>query len=109
MPNEKPMPIQSRKLDSSAPDFVRQLNAVLAFESEQDEAIDRAAAEILAQVKARGDEAVLEYTHRFARVAANSVAALEIGAGELQSALAQLPPASRAALQTAADRVRSYH
>jgi len=103
------MPIQIRHLDSSAPDFIAQLQAVLAFESEQDEAIDRAAAEILAQVKARGDEAVLEYTHRFDRVAANSVAALEIGAGELQSALAQLPPARRAALQTAADRVRSYH
>src|SRR3569623_1627514 len=103
------MPIQIRHLDSSAPDFIAQLQAVLAFESEQDEAIDRAAAEILAQVKARGDEAVLEYTHRFDRVAASSVAALEIGAGGLQSALAQLPPARRAALQTAADRVRSYH
>src|SRR3569833_112322 len=109
MPNEKPMPIQIRKLDSSAPDFVRQLNAVLAFESEQDEAIDRAAAEILAQVKARGDEAVLEYTNKFDRLTAKSVAALEIGKDELQSALEQLPPARRAALEAAAERVHRYH
>lgn len=103
------MPIHIRHLDSSAPDFVAQLHAVLAFENGQDEAIDRAAAAILAQVKARGDEAVLEYTNRFDRLAAYSVAALEIGADELRSALAQLPPARRAALQTAAERVRSYH
>ena len=109
MPNEKPMPIQIRKLDSSAPDFVRQLNAVLAFESEQDEAIDRAAAEILAQGKARGDEAVLEYTNKFDRLTAKSVAALEIGKDELQSALEQLPPARRAAFEAAAERVHRYH
>jgi histidinol dehydrogenase len=103
------MPIQIRKLDSSAPDFALQLRSVLAFEAAEDEAIDQAAARILAEVKARGDAAVLQYTKQFDRLDAGSVAALEIGHAELRAALDSLPAARRAALQTAADRVRAYH
>jgi histidinol dehydrogenase len=101
--------IQIRKLDSSAPDFKSQLAAVLAFEASEDEAIDRAAAQILADVKARGDAAVLDYTNRFDKLGADSVAGLEIGQEELRAALDNLSPVRRTALQTAADRVRAYH
>ena len=101
--------ITIRKLDSTAQDFKPRLAAVLAFEAGEDEAIDRAAAQILADVKARGDAAVLDYTNRFDKLAASSVADLEIGQDELRAALNNLPPARRAALQTAADRVRAYH
>lgn len=103
------MSIQIRKLNSTAPDFKAQLSAVLAFEASEDDAIDRAAAQILADVKARGDAAVLEYTNRFDKLTATSVASLEIGQEELRAALASLTPARRTALQTAADRVRGYH
>jgi histidinol dehydrogenase len=103
------MSIQIRNLDSTDPDFTAQLSAVLAFEAGEDEAIDRAAAGILADVKARGDAAILEYTNKFDRVGANSVAALEIKQKELQATLDQLSPNRRAALQAAADRVRAYH
>jgi histidinol dehydrogenase len=103
------MPIQIRKLDSTDPQFNEQLNAVLAFQASEDEAIDRAAARILADVKARGDAAVLSYTNQFDHLGAASVAALEIGQAELRTALNQLSPSRRAALQTAADRVHAYH
>jgi histidinol dehydrogenase len=103
------MSIQIRKLDSGAADFEAQLRAVLAFEASEDEAIDQAAARILADVKASGDAAVLEYTNRFDRLDAGDLAALEIGQAELQNALNNLPAQRRAALQTAADRVRAYH
>jgi histidinol dehydrogenase len=103
------MSIQIRKLDSIDPDFKAKLAAVLAFEASEDEAIDQAAARILADVKARGDAAVLEYTNRFDRLNARNVATLEITQGELQKALDSLPAVRRAALQTAADRVRAYH
>ncbi|MFC5472936.1 histidinol dehydrogenase [Paraherbaspirillum soli] len=103
------MSITIRKLDSAMPDFNAQLRAVLAFEASEDDAIDQAAARILADVKARGDAAVLEYTNRFDRLNAGSVATLEIGQQELQAALAGLSPTRRDALQTAADRVRAYH
>jgi histidinol dehydrogenase len=101
--------IQIRKLDSTDSDFKARLSAVLVFEASEDEAIDRAAAQILADVKARGDAAVLEYTNRFDKLDAGSVAALEIPQSELRAALEGLPAARRAALQTAADRVRAYH
>jgi histidinol dehydrogenase len=103
------MSIQIRKLDSEAADFEVQLRAVLAFEASEDEAIDQAVARILADVKARGDTAVLEYTNRFDRLDVGDLAALEIRQAELQSALNNLPAQRRAALQTAADRVRAYH
>ena len=103
------MTIQIRKLDSGAADFKAQLSAVLAFEASEDEAIDRAAAQILADVKARGDAAVLEHTNRFDKLSASAVSALEIGREELHRALAGLSAERRNALQTAADRVRAYH
>jgi histidinol dehydrogenase len=103
------MTIQIRSLDSSHADFRAQLSAVLAFDASEDAAIDQAAAGILADVKARGDAAVLDYTNRFDRLSAATLASLEIPQHELQAALEQLVPARRAALQAAADRVRSYH
>lgn len=103
------MSVRIRKLDSTAADFSRDLSAVLAFEASEDEAIDHAAARILADVKARGDAAVLDCTRQFDKVEAATLSALEIGKDALHAALAGLPAARRAALQTAADRVRSYH
>lgn len=102
-------PITLRRLDSREAGFRDKLKAVLAFEASEDEAIDRAAAAILADVRARGDAAVLEYTNRFDKLAADSVAALELPRAELQAALQSLDPRRRDALQAAAGRVRSYH
>ena len=101
-----------RKLDSTAPDFKQQLTKLLAFEAETDDAIESAVARILADVKARGDAAVLEYTNKFDRIpggGAASMAAFDLTQQELQDALASLPEAQRAALQTAADRIRVFH
>jgi histidinol dehydrogenase len=103
------MSIKIRKLDSSAPDFQKSLHAVLAFEASEDEAIERSVAQILNDVKARGDAAVLEYTNRFDRVEAKSVEALELPMSELEAALESLEPKRRAALEAAAARVRGYH
>jgi histidinol dehydrogenase len=100
-----------RKLDSTAVDFKQQLTKLLAFEAETDDAIESAVAKILADVKARGDAAVLEYTNKFDRIpgGAASMAAFDLRQDELQAALASLPEAQRAALQTAASRIRVFH
>lgn len=103
------MAIQIRRLDASTPDFKEQLAAVLAFESEENEAIDRAATNILSDVKTRGDAAVLEYTQRFDRTKASTVSALEISLENCHKILLNLPEPRRVALQTAADRVRAFH
>ena len=101
--------ISIKRLSSRDADFNSRLDALLAFESAQDESIDRTVAAILADVKARGDAAVVEYTNRFDRLAVDSVAQLELSPGELQNALDGLPGDQREALEAAASRVRSYH
>ncbi|WP_414450479.1 histidinol dehydrogenase [Burkholderia sp. 22PA0099] len=103
------MSIKIRKLDSSNDGFHADLRAVLAFEAGEDEAIERSVAGILADVKARGDAAVLDYTNRFDRLNATSVAALELRQDMLEAALEGLEPKRRAALEAAAARVRGYH
>jgi len=103
------MTIQIRKLDSSDDGFNTALRAVLAFEASEDEAIERSVAQILADVKTRGDAAVLDYTHRFDKLEAHSVAELELPQAELQAALDGLEPKRRAALEAAAARVQAYH
>lgn len=97
------------RLDTTDADFSRKLTSLLAFEASEDEAIDRAAAQILASVKTSGDTAVLEATNRFDRLNASSVAALELTQEEMQAALASLNIERRTALETAAARVRAYH
>jgi histidinol dehydrogenase len=97
------------RLSTRAPGFDARLAVLTALEASQDEAVDRAVAAIVADVRARGDAAVLEYTQRFDRVAAASVAALEIPVAERERALAGLDPAVRDALATAAARIRGYH
>ena len=101
--------IKLRRFSSADADFDSKLKALLAFETAQDDSIDEIVANILKDVKKRGDAAVLEYTNRFDKTNAQSLLELEIPQAELVAALNGLPAAQREALQTAADRVRSYH
>ncbi len=98
-----------RRLDTAQPDFDARLAQLLAFESAQDPQVDATVAAILADVRQRGDAAVLEYTRKFDRVEAKSVKELEVPRAEQARALKQLPAAQRDALTAAADRVRTYH
>ncbi|MDB5918720.1 MAG: hisD [Massilia sp.] len=105
------MSLQIRKLDSTQDGFRQDLDALLAFEASTDDAIEAAVTSILRDVKQRGDAAVLEYTMKFDRIpgGATGMAQFDIGQAELDAALNALPPAQRAALQTAADRIRVFH
>jgi len=102
------MAILSR-LDSSDADFDAKLSTLLAFDADQDEAIDLAAASILKQVHSQGDAALVRLTNEFDRVQVNHAAELEIPRSDWLTALAQLPKAQREALEAAAERVRTYH
>ncbi len=102
-------PLDLRVLDAADAGFGAALDRLIAFEAAQDPAIDQAVAAIIADVRARGDAAVLEYTRRFDRLEAPSVAALEIAPADLRAACEGLPEAQRAALTQAALRVRHYH
>ncbi|MBA4342099.1 MAG: histidinol dehydrogenase [Methylibium sp.] len=103
------MSIQLRQLNTAAADFEAEFQRVLHWSAETDAAIEGRVAEILADVKTRGDAAVLEYTARFDHLPAASLAALELTREELKAAFDAITPAQRSALQAAAARVRSYH
>ena len=61
------MAIAIKRLATGDADFAARLKELLAFEAAADENIERTVADILADVKARGDAAVVEYTNRFTR------------------------------------------
>ena len=103
------MRAQPLLLSTNQPDFQAVLEARLHWSQDTDSAIEQRVADILADVRLRGDAAVLEYTRRFDALSAAGVAELEIPQAELQAALADLPTAQRQALQAAAARVRRYH
>jgi histidinol dehydrogenase len=100
---------EARRLDAAAPGFEAALAALLAFESAQDESVDRAVREILAAVQARGDAALLELTARFDGWTPRAAADLEVDPALARAALQRIPGAEREALESAAARIRAFH
>ena len=103
------MPAQPLHLSTAQADFEAAFKARLHWSADTDSAIEQRVADILADVKLRGDAAVLTYTQRFDGLNAPDMAALELSQAELKSACEGLPAAQREALESAAARVRSYH
>ena len=97
------------RLSTADAGFEVQFKARLHWSGETDAAIEQRVADILADVRQRGDAAVLEYTARFDGVQAASLKTLELTQAELKAAFESLPVAQRQALEAAAQRVRSYH
>jgi histidinol dehydrogenase len=98
-----------RRLDSAQADFQAQLDQLTAWEEELDLAVNDTVRGVLADVAARGDEALLEYTARFDGLPLRSAAELEISQDRLQHALDAIDATSREALEVAAKRIREYH
>ncbi|MBP6853971.1 MAG: histidinol dehydrogenase [Rhodoferax sp.] len=97
------------RLSTASDGFEAAFARRLFWSGDTDAAIEQRVQEILADVQTRGDAAVLEYTGRFDRVFAPSVAALELSQAELKAAFDSIAPARRDALEVAARRVRTYH
>ncbi|MGJ7554208.1 histidinol dehydrogenase [Variovorax sp. RB3P1] len=97
------------RLTTTSASFDAEFKARLHWSADADAAIEKVVADILADVQKRGDEAVLEYTRRFDGLGATAVSELELTQADFKEAFDSLPEDQRAALQAAADRVRSYH
>ncbi len=98
-----------RRLYAGDADFGATIDALTRYEAAQDAAVERAAREIIADVRARGDAALLETTARFDRLEVRAMAELEIGRAAFEAALAAIAPAEAQALHAAAQRIRRFH
>ena len=103
------MSIAIKRLSTREPEFLSRLDALLHFDSSTDASIEQTVAEILANVRTLGDAAVLDYTRRFDKLEAASMAQLELLPDTLRAAFDGLPAAQKTALEQAAMRVRRYH
>jgi histidinol dehydrogenase len=96
-----------RRLATADDGFATQLEA-LRFAGGRDDAVEQSVRNILADVRARGDAALLEYARRFDRVSAGAVRELDVTA-RLHGALDALDSAEREALRAAHERIRVFH
>ncbi|MEW8240441.1 MAG: histidinol dehydrogenase [Candidatus Thiodiazotropha taylori] len=97
-----------RKLSTSDDNFQQQLDALLAWESVSDTGVNDTVNQIIQDIRQRGNEALLEFTHRFDRWQANSADDLQIPLSRLQQAWETIPEEQQQALQVSADRIRAY-
>lgn len=97
------------RLSTASATFEQDFAQRLHWSAEQDAAIEQRVADILADVRGRGDAAVLDYTARFDQLQAADMATLELTQAELKAAYDSLPAVQQGALTAAAARVRSYH
>ncbi|MDD1614356.1 MAG: histidinol dehydrogenase, partial [Methylococcaceae bacterium] len=96
------------KLDASSSDFDRQLQQLLAWDETNDRDIHQRVLDIIADVRKKGDKAVIDYTNRFDRRNIIQSRELELSKETLKSAWDKLPVDQAQALQVAADRIRAY-
>ncbi len=96
------------RLDAAAPGFDEDFASFLARNRDTDENVDKVVADIIADVRARGDAAVVDYTRRFDRVETDA-AGLRIADSDRRAAALQVPAAQREALEFAAKRIETFH
>jgi histidinol dehydrogenase len=97
-----------QKLNTTSPDFNQQLQALLTWDEADDLDIQHRVLDIIADVRKRGDAAVIDYTNRFDNRQVIDAGELEMSKEALKAAWENLPADQAQALQTAADRVRAY-
>ncbi len=98
-----------RRLSTASAGFDAELERLTRYEAAQDDAVEATTRAIIADVRKRGDVAVLEYTRKFDRIQARTMAELDVPRAKLEAALATLPAARGAALREAAERVHLFH
>lgn len=102
------MSIAIKQLDANTPDFDQQLQQLLAWDESDDLDIQQRVLAILADVKKRGDAAVIEYTNRFDKRAIKTADELFMAKETLAAAWQSLAEDKKIALETAAHRIRLY-
>ncbi|QGZ36567.1 histidinol dehydrogenase [Stappia indica] len=97
------------RLSTRATGFEADFAALLSSKREASADVDTAVRDIIEDVKQRGDAALLDYTRRFDRLEAASLADLTVTAGEIEEAVKKVDPRTLDALKLARDRIASHH
>lgn len=97
-----------RKLDTSDDDFAARLDALLAWDSVSDAGVNQVVQDVIADIRARGDQALIDYTNRFDGWQAGGADDLQVPVARLEQAWNTIPTEQQEALQHAANRVRAY-
>ena len=95
-------------LDTTAAGFEADFAALLGAKREDSPDVDAAVAAIIADVRDRGDAAVIELTEKFDRLALTPET-LAFSPDEIEAECAKVPAEEREALELAAERIRAYH
>lgn len=101
--------MKTNRLNTADADFDARLTALIAWSEERDAEVGQRVRDIIADVRQRGDAAVVDYTRRFDQREVADISELELTREQLEAALARIPAAQREALEAAAERVRDYH
>jgi len=96
-------------LDINDKEFEARFAAILARGEETGQAVEQVVLDIIADVRKRGDDALLDYTRRFDRIEVDSVAALRVTEEEFDDAFARVAEEDIAALKLAVERVARFH
>ena len=95
-------------LSTQDPDFELRFQALLGLKREEAEDVDQAVAAIIADIRARGDAAVIELTSKFDRTTLTAET-MAFSPNEIAQECAKVSAADRLALELAAERIRAYH
>ncbi|MDG2340286.1 MAG: histidinol dehydrogenase, partial [Paracoccaceae bacterium] len=95
-------------LNTSDTDFEAQFQALLSAKREDSPDVDAIVADIIADVRGRGDAAVLDLTAKFDRLEL-AAGGLAFSEAEIDAEIAKVPDEERDALELAAERIRIYH
>lgn len=101
--------VQIATLDIDSVDFNKELDALLEWEAVSDHNVEAVVAEIIAQTKKRGDQAVLEYTRKFDKLNSTNISQLVVHEEELKAAYEEIDSDVQNALKIASSRIRKFH
>jgi len=98
-----------RQLNSSAPDFDRELSALIAWDDVSDASVQAVVTRVLENIRSRGDSALLEYTNKFDRRNLQSAEDFVVTSEQIHAARGQVSPEFISALEGAAARIHDFH
>ena len=101
--------LKIKQYSSQSTSFWKELEALIEWESVSDDAVFNTVKDIIQQIRSRGDDALIEYTNRFDRTSFTDPKQLEISQETITQALNAIGEETRALVEQAAERIRSYH